>query len=140
MRFILIIQRAVSAVCICAHCAPTKAQALEESRPVGLGFARWVGQFFAPLAKSSPDYAYMAEVVKHLGSGTWEELVDGLPYFLVGAPEESRVVFRKFSSSESPFNRKQRLSGGDCNASNIKDTLSLVLSLALDLEDTSSVF
>jgi alkanesulfonate monooxygenase SsuD/methylene tetrahydromethanopterin reductase-like flavin-dependent oxidoreductase (luciferase family) len=88
----------LSALGLCAHCAPTKAQALAESRPVGLGFARWVGQFFAPLAESSPDYAYMGDVVKHLGSGTWEELVDGLPYFLVGAPDEVIEKIKLFES------------------------------------------
>jgi alkanesulfonate monooxygenase SsuD/methylene tetrahydromethanopterin reductase-like flavin-dependent oxidoreductase (luciferase family) len=88
----------LSAVAICAHCAPTKAQALEESRPAGLGFARWVGQFFVPLAESSPDYAYMGAVVEHLSSGSWEELVDSLPYFLVGPPDELIEQIKHFEA------------------------------------------
>lgn len=80
------------------HCAATREKALEESRPSALGFNKWLMSFYDAIAKTSPEYAYMADVRKTLGDHADDlpYLVDSLPWFLIGTPEDCIERLRVF--------------------------------------------
>ena len=71
-----------------AYCAKTRERAIKEGGPTVINFLRIVIQAYVNLAKSSPDYAYMAE------SGTIAGMLDDIdvllehtPGVLCGTPE-----------------------------------------------------
>ncbi|MGD9762829.1 MAG: LLM class flavin-dependent oxidoreductase [Candidatus Binatia bacterium] len=80
------------------HCAATREQALYESRPASLGFNKWLMSFYGAIAKTSPEYAYMADVSKTLGDHADDlpYLADALPWFLIGTPDECIERLRVF--------------------------------------------
>ena len=82
------------------HCAATKEQALHEARPSSLGFAKFLMTFYAAIGKTSPEYAYLADVKKTLGSHADDlpYLVDALPWFLIGTPDDIIERIRVFES------------------------------------------
>ena len=81
---------AMSFCVVGVHCAPTKEQALDEARPSSLGFAKFLMSFYAAIGKTSPEYAYLADVKKTLGSHADDlpYLVEALPWFLIGTPDD----------------------------------------------------
>lgn len=82
------------------HCAPTKEQALEEARPSSLGFAKFLMTFYGAIGDTSPEYAYLADVKKTLGNHADDlpYLVDALPWFLIGTPDDIIERLRVFES------------------------------------------
>lgn len=82
------------------HCARTRAIALEEARPSSLGFAKFLMSFYAAISETSPGYAYLAGVKETLGDRADDlpYLVDALPWFLVGAPDDIIKRIREFEA------------------------------------------
>ena len=85
---------------VLAHCARTRAEAIEQGRPAALGFAKWVVEFLGKLGSSkSPNYEYMASMkkeIEHHGDDL-EYLMDATPWFLIGTPDEVIERAQKFS-------------------------------------------
>lgn len=84
------INRTMSFCVVGVHCAATKEQALYEARPSSLGFAKFLMTFYAAIGETSSEYAYLADVKKTLGSHRDDlpYLVDALPWFLIGTPDD----------------------------------------------------
>lgn len=72
------------------HCASTREKAMDEARPSSLGFAKWLMGFYAAIGETSPDYAYLADIKNTIGDHADDlpYLVDAIPWFLVGTPDD----------------------------------------------------
>lgn len=84
------VNNSISQLALGAHCAATREQALEESRPSTLGFTKWLSSFYAAISETSPEYKYIADHEKTLGdhSDDLPYLVDALPWLLIGTPDD----------------------------------------------------
>jgi alkanesulfonate monooxygenase SsuD/methylene tetrahydromethanopterin reductase-like flavin-dependent oxidoreductase (luciferase family) len=71
-----------------AHCAPTREQAIAESRDVALGYFKFILDLYRPLA-DKPSYEYMDTIRTLVGQeGNMDFLLTETPSVLVGTPED----------------------------------------------------
>ena len=83
-----VVNRSAGALAVTAHCAPTKEQAIAEAEPRARRFLEEIAEWFAALAESSPEYAYMSRLGELLQDEQgFEEIIEQSPYISIGTPE-----------------------------------------------------
>jgi alkanesulfonate monooxygenase SsuD/methylene tetrahydromethanopterin reductase-like flavin-dependent oxidoreductase (luciferase family) len=83
-----VVNKSAGAAAVVAHCAATKEQAYAEAEARAYRFLEEIAEWFAALAQSSPEYAYMSGLRERLESKQGlEEIIEQSPYITVGTPD-----------------------------------------------------
>lgn len=92
--------KSVAHVVYSACCAPTQEEALEVARPSGLGFVKWLIDFYASASEMGADYEYLKEVRKTMEGheDDLKHLSETLPWFLIGTPSDIIEQVKKFEA------------------------------------------
>src|SRR5262249_31922821 len=81
-----VVNRSAGALAVVAHCAPTTEQAIAEAEGRTRRFLEEIGEGFAALAATSPEYAYMTRLSAIVAEEGMEAIVDRSPYISIGTP------------------------------------------------------
>jgi alkanesulfonate monooxygenase SsuD/methylene tetrahydromethanopterin reductase-like flavin-dependent oxidoreductase (luciferase family) len=83
-----VVNKSAGAAAVVAHCAATKEQAHAEAEARAYRFLEEIAGWFAELAASSPEYAYMASLRERLkDKAGLEEIIEQSPYISIGTPD-----------------------------------------------------
>jgi alkanesulfonate monooxygenase SsuD/methylene tetrahydromethanopterin reductase-like flavin-dependent oxidoreductase (luciferase family) len=83
-----VVNKSAGAAAVVAHCAETKEQAYAEAEARAYRFLEEIAEWFAALAASSPEYAYMSKLRERLeDKGGLEAIIEESPYISIGTPE-----------------------------------------------------
>jgi alkanesulfonate monooxygenase SsuD/methylene tetrahydromethanopterin reductase-like flavin-dependent oxidoreductase (luciferase family) len=83
-----VVNKSAGAAAVVAHCAATKEQAYAEAEGRAYRFLEEIAEWFAALAQSSPEYAYMAKLRERLEEEHGlEAIIEQSPYISIGTPD-----------------------------------------------------